>query len=268
MTRGALIFAFNNEQTDYITMAKWSAQRIRQHLNIPVAVVTNDKHRARTRNFDRIIAVEASSGGTRWFEDYQATVSWHNASRVDAYDLTPWDETLVLDADYVVNSNNLGALFDVNQDFLCFRSAYDITNPDKEFMKGFGKYHLPMHWATVMMFRKSVSTAWIFDSMKMIKNNWQHYRDLYGISETNYRNDYALSIALALVNGGSGNVDSIPWSMASVLPEHRLKCFNDSGLDCWEVEYQNINNKPHILSVFGQDFHAMGKKSLGDIIAA
>ena len=40
MTRGALIFAFNNEKTDYVAMARWSAERIRRHLDIPVAIVT------------------------------------------------------------------------------------------------------------------------------------------------------------------------------------------------------------------------------------
>ena len=36
LTRGALIFAFNNEQTDYLAMAEWSANNIRKHLGIPV----------------------------------------------------------------------------------------------------------------------------------------------------------------------------------------------------------------------------------------
>ena len=41
MTTGVLIFAFNNEHIDYLAMANWSAQNIRRHLNLPVAVVTN-----------------------------------------------------------------------------------------------------------------------------------------------------------------------------------------------------------------------------------
>ena len=41
MTTGALILAFNNEHTDYLAMAAWSADRIRQHLDIPVAVITD-----------------------------------------------------------------------------------------------------------------------------------------------------------------------------------------------------------------------------------
>ena len=61
MTTGALIFAFNNEQTDYVAMASWSAQRIRRHLNIPVAVVTDDQDRARNLSFDQVIKAEPAT---------------------------------------------------------------------------------------------------------------------------------------------------------------------------------------------------------------
>ena len=100
MTTGALIFAFNNEQTDYLAMAAWSAKNIRRHINIPVAVVTDaDPADSRLLEFDQVVPAKPESGGTRYFEDYGSTVTWHNAGRVDAYNLTPWDQTLVLDAD-------------------------------------------------------------------------------------------------------------------------------------------------------------------------
>jgi hypothetical protein len=41
MTTGAIIFAYNNEQTDYVAMAAWTAENIRRHLGIPVALVTD-----------------------------------------------------------------------------------------------------------------------------------------------------------------------------------------------------------------------------------
>ena len=209
MTTGALIFAFNNEQTDYVKMAAWSANRIRKFLNIPVAVVTNvvPEH----GQFDRVITAEPATGGTRWFEDYEKTVSWHNAGRTDAYALSPWDQTLVLDADYVVCSDMLKMALDSSKDFLCFKDAFDVTNNnDFDGLNSFGANKFPMWWATVMMFRRSNTAQYIFDTMNMIKQNWDHYRNIYNIGPSLYRNDYALSIALALVNGHTLNVDSIP----------------------------------------------------------
>ena len=44
MIQGVLIFAFNNEQTDYLSMAEWSAGNIKRHLGLPVSVVTNTEY--------------------------------------------------------------------------------------------------------------------------------------------------------------------------------------------------------------------------------
>ena len=266
MTTGALIFAFDNEQTDYVAMAGWSADRIRRHLKIPTAIVT-DANPADRRLVaaDQIINAAPVSGGTRWFEDYQATVSWHNAGRTDSYSLTPWDQTLVLDADYVVCGNELTTVIDSPQDFMCHRYAWDMTSTNNfDGLNYFGHNRMPMWWATVMMFRKSNTAQYIFDSMNMIRANWRHYKDLYHITGTNYRNDYALSIALGIISGHTLQVDNIPFGLASVMPEHTLMQLDT---DYFEIAYTGQDKKPKTMGWHGMDFHAMGKKHLGDIIA-
>jgi hypothetical protein len=124
-----------------------------------------------------------------------------------------------------------------------------------------------MWWATVMMFRKSNTTQYIFDSMAMIKTNWQHYRDLYGIAEKNYRNDYALSIALGIVSGHTLKVDSIPWPLMSVLPDTELSRDAYGSAEAWIMKYAGRDGKPKSVSIAGQDFHAMGKRHLEAAIA-
>ena len=267
MTRGALIFAFNNEHTDYVKMAAWSAQRIHRHLKIPVAVVTNAPDRASEQvAFDTIITAHSETGGTRWFEDYQATVSWHNAGRTDAYNLTPWEETLVLDADYVVCSDVLNKLWESNAEFMCHRYAWDTsTGKPLDNLNYFGKFNMPMWWATVMMFRKSNHAQYIFDCMTMIKDNWQHYRDLYQIDRATYRNDFALSIALGIVSGQTWRVQEIPWGLASVLPSATLGKLDP---DYYSLAYTDSDGVPRTVGIGGTDFHAMGKKHLETIIDA
>ena len=268
MTCGALIFAFNNEATDYVQMAAWSADRIRHHLKIPVAVVTNSTDPALSSQFDRVIHAEPESGGTRFFEDYNSTVTWHNAGRVDAYALTPWEQTLVLDADYVVASSQLSFVLDSRRDFMCHDRAYDIAKSRlMDELNTFGEHRLPMSWATVMMFRKSNTAAYIFDCMQMIRNNWEHYRALYHIQKSTYRNDFALSIALGIVNGGTWRVDSIPWSLASILPEYELEQITNTD-ETFKITHRGPTGGMLYSAVNGIDFHAMGKKHLGDIIEA
>jgi hypothetical protein len=265
MTTGALIFAFDNESTDYVAMASWSARNIRRWLNIPTAVVTDaPPEDPRLRGFDQVISAEPESGGTRWFEDYAATVTWHNAGRTDAYALSPWDQTLVLDADYVVASGQLKAVLDSNQEFLAHAAAYDITGTNNfAGLNDYGEYKMPMSWATVMMFRRSEHAELIFDCMRMIRANWRHYKDLYQIVSSTYRNDHALSIALNIVNGQTLQHTSILWSLASVTPEHTL---TRTSLDCYRIDYQDQEKRPRWTMIKNQDFHAMGKHHLEKII--
>ena len=267
MTTGALIFAFNNEQTDYIAMARWSARNIRQHLNIPVAIVTNqDPGTGTLEDFDKVIHAQPDSGGTRWFEDYQNTVTWHNAGRVDAYTLTPWDQTLVLDADYVVAGSELRRVLESDTDFMCHRTAVNMaTGLPLKALNVFGQHDMPMWWATVMMFRRSNTAQYIFDCMQMIRNNWQHYRDLYGINNATYRNDFALSIAVGIVSGHTGRVDQIPWPLLSVLPDVALSRVD---ANTYQVNYTDSGNNSRWTTWQDTDFHAMGKQYLEKIIAS
>jgi hypothetical protein len=264
MTTGALIFAFNNEEIDYVAMAAWSAKNIRRHLDIPTAIVTDADTVPDV--FEHVIRVPKTGTDTRYFEDVGSTVTWHNASRVDAYNLTPWDQTLVLDADYVVASNTLQNVLASPQDFICHDHAWDLTSTnDFSGLNRFGQHNMPMWWATVMMFRKSNTAQYIFDSMHMVRENWQHYRDLYGIQNKTYRNDFALSIALGIVSGHTQHVDNITWPLASVLPEYRLECLDS---DYYVVTYQDQLGTWKNMGWVGMDFHAMGKHHLGAIVEA
>lgn len=250
MTTGALIFAHNNDHIDYVAMARWSARNIERHLGIPTHIVTD---------------TATDDSNSRWFGDYNVNMAWHNQSRVTAYDASPWDCTLVLDADYVVASDQLQTIMDADQDFLCFRRAYDVTSVN-DFVghNTFGDVRMPMWWATVMWFNRSQHSQCIFEAMTMIRNNWTHYRRIYKINQATYRNDHALSIALCLLQGHTLTVPAIPWSMASVMPEHRL---TQTDLDSYRVEFADQMQRSRWIELHDQDFHAMGKQQLGDIVA-
>jgi len=265
MKRGVVIFAYNSGLIDYQAMAQWSSDRIRRYLGLPTTLIT-DSVPADTSSFADVIITTAEAGGTRHFSDIGHNVTWYNGNRMDVYNLSPYDETLVLDADYVVCSNQLNLLFDIPEDFVATRWAYDITGLQTfDDLNWFGTNHMPMAWATVMRFNRSLMSKSVFNMMSMVRANWKHYRDLYRISKSTYRNDYALSIALNTLHGHQGQWPSIPWPLATVVPEHILECVNDNT---FKVCYTTSNNKPQHVTIAGQDFHAMGKQHLGDIIAS
>jgi hypothetical protein len=267
MTTGALIFAFNNADIDYVEMSAWSAHRIKKYLNIPVAVVTNSTTATQYASFDQVINTELTwDGHHRYFTDLDKSVPWYNANRVDAYQLTPWDKTLVLDADYVVNSTSLSSVLKCNEEFMCYRHAQDVRSVDNWDLNYFGTCDFPMWWATVMMFQKSPMAQHIFNSMSMIRNNWQHYRDLYGIAQSQYRNDYALSISLGLVSGHTLTTTNIAGSILTLTPEVELTTGNQPNE--FNITWQDISGKRKRGQLVDCDFHAMGKKQLGGIIEA
>jgi hypothetical protein len=248
MTTGAVIFARNNEHIDYASMARWSARNIERHLGIPTHIVTDDSR---------------TDSGARHFAD-AGTVTWHNTNRMDAYRLSPWDRTLVLDADYVVATDQLRGVLDCQEDFLAHRWAYDVTGcNDFRGLNYFGGVNMPMWWATVMVFNKCKQAQLIFDTMTMIRDNWTHYRNIYKISKSTYRNDHALSIALLVVNGHTLNHASIPWRLASLTPEHQLTQIDK---DRYRVDFVDTQGRTRWTEL-RQDFHAMGKRQLGDIVA-
>jgi hypothetical protein len=261
MRQGAMMFAFNNQKLDYVKLAAWNAHNIKQFLGLPTTLVTDQP--IENSIFDQVIVVERPAAGTRYFEDVGSTVSWYNGNRVDALDLSPYDRTLLLDADYVVGSNLLDSWMNVDQEFMCYKKAFDITGrtPMTD-LQTFGTHQFPMWWATVMMFDKTNTSRYIFDSMRMVRDNWQHYRNLYKIAQTNFRNDYALSIALGLLSGHTIKIKSSVSSMPTAMPDVKITRADDA----YQFDFVR-DNKNVWVRLKNLDFHAMGKKHLERLIA-
>lgn len=250
MTQGVVIFATNNGGYDYESLACWSESRIHRHLGLPVTIISQD--------------TDAMS--QRWFDDLGTTVPWYNRNRSDVYDLSPYDETLVLDADYVVCSDHLKAVFHSQQDFLAMGKAYDVTGlNDFSSLNYFGKHRMPVSWATVMFFRRGKLAQGIFSAMQMVRENWEHYRSLYQFERTVYRNDYALSIAQNIMHGHQGHWPAIPWRLATVEPRHRLQ---QLAPDRFSVGFVTAQSRLRRVTLADDDFHAMCKRDLGDIVAS
>lgn len=261
MTTGALIFAFNNADIDYVALARAAAKRIRRHLGLPTCVITDQA----VDDFDHVVQVATPEQvSQRFFDDVGHNVEWRNHGRPDAFDLTPWDRTLLLDADYVVASDGLLPFLESGPEFLCYKNAWDVTKAAEcSSLNTFGDMRFPMWWATVVIFSKTTYSQHVFDAMRMIRANWDHYRALYNIGRSVYRNDFALSIALNILSGHTLEISEIPAPLWSVMPEHGISMIDQ---DRFRVDFRDTKQKPRYTICAGMDLHVMGKKNLGDMI--
>ena len=99
----------------------------------------------------------------------------------------------------------------------------------------------------------------------MIEQNYDHYANLFHFSARPFRNDYAVSMALLLVNGGEYPDCAIPYPLINV-PD---SCNIELDEDTWKLEYtlyENEQLKPKRITVKDQDLHIMGKRNLETLL--
>jgi len=248
MTRGVLIYAFNNGEIDYEAMARWNAKRIKRFLGLETTIISNSEH--------------ASAGGTRTFDGVKS--QWLNASRSNAWEDSPYDETIVIDADYIVNSDVLLKLFDSPQSFLIHQTVSDASGRNAfAGQADFGQLKFPQSWATVFYFNRDGYNKALFDIIKTIKEHYSHFAEIYKFAHKPFRNDYAFSIALGMASGHVVSPKySIPWPLATTSTDVNVSVVND----VINLSYKK-NNKQMRCQVKGLDIHVMHKKSM-EVISA
>ena len=267
MTQGVLLFANNNSDISYTDLAIFAAQQITTYLNVPVSIVTDSKDSISKNVFDKIIEITDNSSYTKRFHDgtdSNKTLQWKNTSRSQCYELTPYDETLVIDVDYIVNSTTLNHCWNQPHDFLIYSKYCDLAQwrSSLEF-DHVSEYSIPFYWATVFFFRKTDVNKQFFDLITHIKLNWVYYKFVYQIQSTNFRNDYAYSIAIHMMNGFTNGTfaNQLPSKMFYTLDTDFLIDIDGNTMK-FLVEKQNTSGEYTALKTSGLDVHVMNKYSL------
>ena len=273
MTNGVLLFAHNNEQIDYVAQACFLAKRVKQYLNLPTSLVTDDVERVKKfykgdEVFDKIIASEIKRKNRKTYNDgtlSKKVLEFKNYNRSDAYDISPYDKTLVMDTDYIVSNDLFAKAFESNHDLMMYRASADISGwrDEKEF-KLISETSIPFYWATCIIFTKCEQNKIYFDLVKHIKENYQHYRNLYQITTTVFRNDFAFSIALSIMNHSI--VKDLPGKMLYSTAGDILHKIKNDELTLL-VEKENRSGQYTLLKTKGLNVHVMNKFSLNREIA-
>lgn len=217
--KGYLMFAYNNNSLDYASLALCNSLLIKKNLKVnTVGLVTDQStvdymyakhgHELIDLAFDKLVIDEVNSNqaGKRKFHDtrYSKFVDrYMNLNRPNVFDLTPFDQTVMIDVDYLMLDNSMDLVWDNTEDFMCNRKTLDLDHKPNNFGfdNRFNDMSIPLYWATAIYFKKTESSQLIFQLMNFIRENYSYYQYLYKFQDSGYfRNDYALSIAIHMTN--------------------------------------------------------------------
>ena len=274
MKKGILIYAHNNRSVDYALMAVISGGLAKKHLNVPASLVvdpstvdwmreSNILEKA-TEVFENLIIVDRPvTDNTRLLSDGKNTivVPFVNSNRASAWDITPYDRTLLIDSDYFIFSDALNEYWDLNEDVLIGESINDIYSNTR---LGYHDIYVSdvgvkLYWATTVMFTKNDAAKTFFDTVNFIKDNYKTYADIFRFDSRQYRNDIAFSVAKHLLNGFEESKEQNLPPVLTLLDKDILHEVKDNKLIVL-VSSMSDNYCPAAIS--NTDIHIMNKQSI------
>ena len=245
MTRGLLLFCFDTLETKYHKVLERCVVLAKKNLKLPITVVTNldTFKKIKPLGFINYKFINPELGNTKSGKE------WNNVDRHMAYELSPYDTTLVMDIDYFCFTDNLLQYMDTGYDFLISKNAYDLTNRNSFDLRRWSM--IDMVWATVFIFRKGRKAKQVFDMIKYVKSYYSYFLDLYRIRDRKFRNDYAFAIALEQANGFT-SYDTLPINLPTLPPDCKVVKIDDDGI-AWQY-------KDQINFTQNQDVHVLNKE--------
>ena len=276
MNKGAFVIARNNGHIDYVKQAVFLAKRIKKYLDIPVTIATDSvdylKNTFDVNIFDNVIQLPYTDGqNLRYFFDgslSKKTASFKNANRANVYNLTPYDETLLMDTDYIISNDLLKSCFDSTSNFMLYKKSDDIAKVrNEDEFNTISNVSIDFYWATCVFCRKTETNKTFFDLVSHIEDEWNHYRRVYQIKSSLFRNDFAFSIAIHIMNGFQTGTfaQQLPGSMMYITDRDILWNIKDDKM-MFLVEKKDYLGEYTAIKTKGQTIHVMNKSSLNRII--
>jgi hypothetical protein len=215
MNRGYVILAQNSKDTDYIRMAYALALSIKatQTSVNQVALCTTETNVSEkyAAAFDHVISVP--------WTDQASESSWKIENKWKYYYMSPFDETVVLDADMIFPT-------DISHwwDIMSKKEMWITDNPrtfrgevitSNLYRKTFESNQLPNVYTAFMYFKKTQMTGELFKLVELIFENWERffYEYLDESRPAHLSGDVAYALAIKILGIESdcfGHMNSFP----------------------------------------------------------
>jgi len=217
-SRGFLLYAFGSKELDYGKLAVCCALTIKSNLKYNNVTLVVDKGTDTWLKksvpdeilkiaFDNVIVENKriTSGKRRHFDTPWVSFKapFINQFRTNSYQYSPYDETIVLDTDYIVMNNNFDHIWGCQHDLLMNYTALDLHGKRMGVLsdRRLSKYGIPLYWATLVYFRKCDFSRVFFDLTEYIREEYNFFQFLYEFKAGFYRNDFSFSVASHILSG-------------------------------------------------------------------
>lgn len=263
MSKGILVYAFNNEAIHYVKQARDLAIRAEKYLGLPTTIITDTPINENV--FDNVIVETLDAYTAKQYNNgttNNSMLSFKNTKRSSSFELSPYDETLILDSDVIICDDTFRHCFDQSEDLLMYRDAYHIAqNRDYREFDKISDTSIDFYWATCVFFRKTKPNKTFFDLVEHVKDNYPHYRMSYQILSQTFRNDFAFSIAAHIMNDHSRADFVAPMPGTLFYTSDRdIVC----GIKDDTLEFVCEDGAPY--KTQGMTIHAMNKFSLEELL--
>ena len=284
-SRGVIMFAHNNTEIDYFRLAVVNALLVQKNLGIKNVTVVTDPHslkqgektlgkRLIKKAINNIIVIEKDKKfkalNQRLYKDTSHTTKYlpfYNVNRCDAYDLSPYDETLLIDVDYLILSDTLNHCWGHNNELMMNWKYQDIMYERKDpSLARLNDMGITMYWATVVYFRKTEYVNSFFNIVSHVKNNPQFYKDLYQWQGTLYRNDYSFSIAAHMMSGFvDKGIPQLPTTLYKSFDTDDIHSAIDENTIVMYLEKPRSPGDFMLTKWQGMDLHIMNKWAINRV---
>lgn len=193
MSNGVCILAQNNNKTNYVEQAYALALSILANdADTKISIITNDVVPFHYKNiFDQIISIPV---------DAASNAVWKIDNRWKLYQLTPYENTLVFDADMLV-LDSINSIWNDPENLSFTTNVNTYRNElvtSRYYRKVFDANSLPNIYTGVYRFRKSKEAKLFFTLLELVMTHWEEFYNNYTPNKIQNWNSVDLSAAIAL----------------------------------------------------------------------
>jgi hypothetical protein len=205
MSKGFCLLAQNNDTTDYIRQAYALALSLHKYnKGQKISLITNDPVPASYLHaFDKIIAIP--------WDDNAEGAKWKIQNRWKVYHASPYDETIVLEADMLILNDITHWWKELGKRDLFFvsnvRTYRDELVTSTYYRKTFKANTLPNLYSACHYFKKGDVAKEFFNLVEIIINNWQLFYGKFASEE--YQKWCSMDVSCALASKILGNETEI-----------------------------------------------------------